>query len=68
MPTITVLNLSTGEELTYSGIDARQAVIAAHAKQVAKNGNTWEYEARYGHLVQHGKHTVSIGDYCAIVR
>ena len=63
---ITVRNLANDAELTYAGITPRQAVIAAYAKETANNGNTWEYEQRYGHLVKAGKRTLSIGDWCVI--
>lgn len=31
-----------------------------------RDGSTWEYRARYGHLLQRGKNTVSCGDWCAL--
>lgn len=47
---ITTLNLATGEERVYVGLDARRAVIAAHAQADKGDYNTWNYEHRYGGL------------------
>lgn len=44
-----VSNLATGEEHTYVGNSARDAIIAAHA-QALGDWNTWNYERRYGTL------------------
>lgn len=61
--TTTVHNLSTDEERTYT-LGAREAVIAARA-QVHGDWNTWDYEKKYGHLVEHGKVSVACGDWVA---
>lgn len=42
-------NVDTGEVRTYT-LDARSAVIAAHA-QSRKDWSTWSYESRYSGLV-----------------
>jgi hypothetical protein len=65
---VKVLNLSTQEELIYTAetMTPRLAVICAHAQSVRKDMNSWQYEERYGHLPREGKHTVSIGDWCAL--
>ncbi|HEU4454291.1 MAG TPA: hypothetical protein VFR81_14580 [Longimicrobium sp.] len=31
-----------------------------------RDGHTWDYRARYGHLVMRGTRTVSCGDWCAL--
>src|SRR5690606_1611525 len=60
-----VLNLATGEELTFF-IPAREAVIAAYA-QSQGDYNTWDYERRYGALVIRGRLTWGLGDFAAMV-
>lgn len=59
-----VLNLATGQTQTYVGTTPREAVIAAYA-QARRDFNTWTYEARYGHLVTVGQHSVACGDFAA---
>ena len=58
-----VMNLATGQKQVYT-TSPRQAVIAAHA-QSRHDWNTWQYEERYGHLVESGQHTVLCGDWSA---
>ena len=75
---VTVTHLSTCDELLY-WVDPEQAVLCAHAQFPygidaqrdgrvirVRDGSTWEYRARYGHLLQRGKNTVSCGDWCAL--
>jgi len=63
-PVVTVvMNLATGKKQVYS-CNSRQAVIAAHA-QSHNDWNTWQYEGRYGHLVESGQHVVLCGDWSA---
>ena len=63
-PAVTVvMNLATGKKQVYS-CNPRRAVIAAHA-QSRNDWNTWQYEGRYGHLVQSGQHVVICGDWSA---
>ena len=59
-----VLNLATGQTQSYS-CTPREAVIAAYA-QARKDWNTWTYDARNGHLVTVGQHSVACGDFAAI--
>jgi hypothetical protein len=60
-----VLNLGTSghEEQIYS-CPPREAVIAAYA-QSRRDFNTWDYEQRYGSLVEEGHVTVMCGDFAA---
>ncbi len=44
----------------------REAVICAFAQLDRKDWNTWDYAAKYGHLVQEGKLSVLCGDFCAL--
>lgn len=75
---VTVVNLSTCDELLY-WVDPEQAVLCAHAQfphGVAaqrdgrmirlRDASTWEYRARYGHLLQRGRHTIACGDWCTL--
>jgi hypothetical protein len=57
------MNLATGKKQLYI-LPPRQAVIAAYAQE-HRDWTTWDYEKRYGPLVQHGKHTVHCGDWSA---
>ena len=58
-----VMNLATGKKQAYS-CNPRQAVIAAYAQSLS-DWNTWQYEQRYGHLVQKARHVVTCGDWSA---
>lgn len=62
---MTVFNLSNDEEREYIGITPREAVIAAYA-QSKGDWSTWQYEERYGKLVEQGKLSVACGDWCAL--
>lgn len=53
-----VHNLATDETLSYT-LPPREAVIAAYA-QSRGDFNTWDYEKRYGKLVEKGRWTVTI--------
>lgn len=57
----TVINLATGEKKDYT-CSPRQAVIAAYA-QDHNDWNTWDYEKRYGQLVESSQHTWLVGDW-----
>ena len=59
-----VKNLATGSEHFYT-CDPRSAVISAYA-QSRNDGNTWDYESRYGHLVMTGRHSYNLGDWCCL--
>lgn len=63
---VTVTNLSTSEERTYT-LPPERAVIAAYA-QARGDWNTWTYADKYQHIVTHGKRTVSCGDWTAITK
>ena len=75
---VTVFNLSTCDELLY-WVDPEQAVLCAHAQFPqgvgaqrdgrmirVRDAHTWDYRARYGHLLIRGTRTVSCGDWCAL--
>ena len=57
--TTRVLNLNTGEHITYVGLTPYQAVIAAYAQSLG-NMNTWQYEEKYARLVQVGRFGVHL--------
>jgi hypothetical protein len=59
-----VINLKTLEKRIYS-LPPRDAAIAAYAQERG-DYNTWDYEARYGHLITEGFITVACGDWCAM--
>jgi len=61
--TIGIFDLSKGEYVSwYSGISPREALIAAYAQLKKRDYSTWLYEERYGHLVEEGRKTFTIGD------
>jgi len=60
-----VLDLSTGASFLYT-CSPEDAVIAAYAQNVRRDHNTADYRERYGHLLQHGKYSVSCGDYACL--
>ena len=45
------INLDTEEERTYVGLSPEQTAMAAYAQQHG-DWNTWDYEAKYKHLVK----------------
>lgn len=52
-------------EILFDGaIGPRMAVICAHAGSRG-DGSTWEYESRYGHLVEEGRWHWFCGDFGA---
>ena len=59
-----VFNLATQQEQTYT-CPPDQAVIAAYAQE-RKDFNTWQYAARYGHMLEEGAHTWLCGDWSAL--
>lgn len=65
--TTTVLNLSTGEEFLYT-CDAETAVKSAYAHS---NGLGTQYAVTQGEMelpIVYGKHTVSCGDFTALIK
>lgn len=61
------INLATGEERTYVGLSPEQAAMAAYAQQHG-DWNTWDYEAKYQHLVKStGLLKCSCGDWAVSV-
>lgn len=42
------------------------AVIAAYA-QANGDWNTWDYASKYSDLLVYGQHSVSCGDFCALL-
>ena len=63
-----VLDLRTGREFVYTGLSPQQAVLAAYALVAMRNGHSWEWQERYGHLLETGKHAVFCGDFGAVLR
>jgi hypothetical protein len=63
MEPVTVIQLHTDVRLTYQGISARQAIIAAYA-QSRGDWNTWDYE-KYAHLVRANANGYRLGDFFA---
>lgn len=64
MPSTSVLNLSTGDSITYT-CEPREAVIAAYAQSLG-DYNTWDYAERYGNLVTEGRVSIACGDFSAM--
>jgi hypothetical protein len=65
-PTTVVVDLRTGREFHYVGLTPREAVVCAHALLGCQNGNSWEWQTRYGHLVEEGARCVFCGDFGAV--
>lgn len=66
--TVTVTNLSTGDEQVFVGMDVAAAVFAAY-QQGKGNWETWTYANLYKeqrHMMNHGKRTVAMGDFAAV--
>lgn len=59
-----VINLRTGEERFYT-CSAHEAVVCAYAQERG-DWNTWEYEQRYGKLVEESERCVFCGDWAAL--
>jgi hypothetical protein len=60
-----VINLITLEELLYS-LPPDEAVRSAYCYYLLKNGNTWAYkDIKVPMLI--GRHSVSCGDYAALL-
>jgi hypothetical protein len=57
----TVMNLATAKKQNYT-CTPKEAVIAAYA-QSKKDFSTWDYEKRYGHLLEEGKYAYFCGDF-----
>ena len=64
--TTEVFNLGNAgpDTLTYT-CSPREAVIAAHAQSQGDYNNTWDYHARYDHLVIEGHLSLCCGDFAA---
>lgn len=65
----TVMNLSyPNQKLQYTRTP-REAVIAAYAQHLrygtnsVGDWNTWDYEMKYGHLVEEGRYCLLCGDW-----
>lgn len=75
---IDALNLATGETRQYFDSGefgaVRMAVICAYAQNLKNIGgttgdwNTWQYEEKYGRLVEYAGRCVTCGDWTAINR
>jgi len=63
MPSTWVTNLATLEKMNFS-LPPSEAVMCAFAYA---NGdkNTWQYAAKYGHMVREGEHGFMCGDWYA---
>lgn len=59
-----VINLATGQEVSYS-LPARRAVVAAWYQFEKKDFNTWGYDYENAPVVD-GERTVACGDWCAM--
>lgn len=60
---VTVLQLSTGDTQIFT-CTPREAVLSAYA-HARRDGSTWDYEKRYGHLVTETDLVVTCGDFSA---
>jgi len=63
---VTVINLSTGREITYVGISPAKAVVCAYEQFTKGNFNTADYDFNQA-VVSHSGKTVACGDFCAII-
>jgi len=63
-----VYNLNDPKNILYYFSSPRDAVIAAYAYFTCHDGNTWQYEERYGGLVQFGHWFVFCGDFASKYR
>ena len=59
--TCTVMNLSTQYKQIFT-CPPVEAVVAAYAQSTG-DFNTWDYDTRYNHLLEYGKHTILCGDF-----
>lgn len=60
-----VFNLSTGQHFHYfTTATPREAILNAYALYGCRNGNSWEYEERYGRLIEETKRFLRLGDFC----
>jgi hypothetical protein len=64
---VQVMNMKTGNTLTYVGPDPAQAVIAAYAQSLS-DWNTWDYATKYGAEISKSGKTVSCGDFVTLTR
>lgn len=63
-----VTNLRTGAAAIYD-LAPRAAVLSAYAQLTRKDYAWWnvpDYEGRYGHLVEEGRHALACGDWCVL--
>ncbi len=59
-----VVNLATQEETPFfSSCTPRLALLGTYARSL-RDGNSWDYERRYGHLVQETEKFLCLGDFC----
>lgn len=59
----TVMDLRTGNKIYYS-CSPKDAVLSAYA-QDKSDWNTWEYEKKYGHLLEQGNEVIICVDFAA---
>jgi hypothetical protein len=62
---VQVMNLATRQIITYT-CTPRMAVICAYAQE-RKDFNSWDYEKRYGSMVEKGQYTFLIGDWSVFI-
>lgn len=53
-----------GQQLIYN-LEPRRAVLCAYARFQRGDGNTWDYEARYGAMVRRTAHGWNCGEFWA---
>jgi len=58
---ITVTNLATMQELNFT-CGNRQALLSAYALE-HKDGNSWDYEKKYGPMVEMAGAFITLGDW-----
>ncbi len=70
MNKVTVYNNTDGTSQVYHGYTPEQAVIIAYARILDEEAHSRSQEKRLyiqcKHLLQHGKQSVSCGDFCAL--
>ncbi len=69
---IKVYNLSGGKTLTFTDMNAEEAVLSAYLTRsgicaVYNNDSLKKAMDEYSHLLTHGEHSVAAGDWCATV-
>ncbi len=58
---VDVMNLVDMHIVRYT-CPPKESVVCAHAQSLG-DYNTWDYDSKYGHLVEEGKYTYLCGDW-----